>query len=119
MPRARNGVAHRKRVKKVLKLAKGYRGRRSKLYHSAKEAVMRALQYAYRDRRQKKREFRRLWIARINGAVRDHGLSYSKFIHGLDKAGIKLNRKALSNLAIEDQKAFLHIVEQAKKALAA
>jgi len=119
MPRTRSGVAHHKRVKKVLKLAKGYRGRRSKLYHSAKEAVMRALQYAYRDRRQKKREYRKLWITRINNAVRDHDLSYSKFIHGLDKAGIKLNRKILSNLAIEDQKTFSQIVEQVKKALAA
>jgi len=118
MPRTRSGVAHHKRVKKILKLAKGYRGRRSKLYHSAKEAVMRALQYAYRDRRQKKREFRKLWITRINAAVREHELSYSQFIHGLNKAGIELDRKALSNLAIEDQETFGKVVEKVKKALA-
>lgn len=117
MPRVKNGAAHHSRVKKVLKQAKGFRGRRSKLYHSAKEAVMRSLQYAYRDRRNRKREFRRLWIARINAAVREYGLSYSRFINGLNKAGIELDRKALSNLAIEDKETFAKIVEQAKKAL--
>ncbi|MDH5681521.1 MAG: 50S ribosomal protein L20 [Spirochaetota bacterium] len=117
MPRTKNGAAHHKRVKKVLKQAKGFRGRRSKLYHSAKEAVMRSLQFAYRDRRQKKREFRKLWIIRINAAVREHGLSYSRFINGLAKAGIELDRKALSNLAIEDPDTFKQIVEKAQKAL--
>ena len=118
MPRTKNGAAHHKRVKKTLKLAKGFRGRRSKLYKSAKDAVMRALSYAYRDRRQKKRVFRQLWIARINAAVREYDLSYSKFIHGLNKAGIELNRKALSNLAIEDNEAFSQVVDRVKKALA-
>ncbi|HEO65543.1 MAG TPA: 50S ribosomal protein L20 [Spirochaetes bacterium] len=118
MPRARNGVAHHKRVKKVLKQAKGFRGRRSKLYHSAKEAVMRSLQFAYRDRRRRKRDMRRLWIIRINAAVRDHDMSYSQFINGLTKAGIDLNRKVLSNMAIEDAEAFSQVVEQSKKALA-
>lgn len=117
MPRVKNGAAHHNRVKKVLKQAKGFRGRRSKLYHSAKEAVMRSLQYAYRDRKNRKREFRRLWIARINAAVREYGLSYSRFINGLNKANIELDRKVLSNLAIEDKETFAKIVEQAKKAL--
>jgi len=117
MPRTRNRVAHHKRVKKVLKQAKGFRGRRSKLYHSAKEAVMRSLQYAYRDRRQRKRDYRKLWIIRINAAVREHGLSYSQFIHGLNKAKIELDRKVLSNMAIEDSDAFKRVVEKAKKAI--
>ncbi len=117
MPRTKNGVAHRKRVKKVLKQAKGFRGGKSKLYHTAKEAVMRSLQYAYRDRRQKKREFRRLWIVRINAAVREFDLSYSQFINGLNKAGIELDRKVLSNMAIEDPETFKSVVEQAKNAI--
>ena len=117
MPRAQSGVAHHKRVKKVLKLAKGFRGRRSKIYRSAKEAVMRSLQFAYRDRRQRKRDFRRLWIVRINAAVREHGMSYSRFINGLAKAGIELDRKVLSNLAIDDPNTFKQIVEKAQSAL--
>ncbi len=118
MPRTRNGVAHHRRVKKVLKLARGFRGRRSKIYHAAKEAVMHSLFHAYKDRRRKKRDFRRLWITRIHAAVEPFGISYSKFIHGLKKANIELNRKVLSNLAIEDQAAFEKVVEKAKSAIA-
>ena len=110
--------SHR-RHKKILKLAKGYRGARSKQFKKANESIMKAGQYAYRDRKVKKREFRRLWIARINAAVREEGLSYSRFINGLNKAGITLNRKVLSNLAIEDPAAFKAVVEAAKKALEA
>ncbi len=117
MPRVKNGVVHHKRVKKVLKLAKGFRGRRSKNYHTAKEAVMRSLYSAYKDRRRKKRDFRRLWIVRINAAVREYGISYGKFIYGLNKAGIELNRKVLSNMAIEDKGTFKLIVEKAKNAI--
>lgn len=118
MPRTKNGVAHHKRVKKVLKLAKGFIGRRSKAYHIAKQSVMKSLQSAYVGRRLKKRDFRSLWIVRLNGAVREYGLSYSRFMNGLKKAGIELDRKALSNLAIEDKEAFSKVVDCAKKALA-
>ena len=117
MPRVKRGVTARARHKKVLDLAKGYRGRRSKVWRIAKQAVMRAGQYAYRDRRNKKRVFRALWIARINAAAREHGINYSRFIYGLKKSGIEMNRKALSELAIADPEAFKVLVETAKKAL--
>ena len=118
MPRVKRGVTARARHKKVLDLAKGYRGRRSKVYRVAKQAVMRAGQYAYRDRRNKKRVFRRLWIARINAATRELGLTYSQFINGMNKAGITLDRKVLSDIAVHDKAAFASIVAQAKAQLA-
>jgi len=108
------GPSSRKHRKKILKLAKGYRGMRRTSFRRAKEAVMRALYYEYRDRRLRKREFRRLWIARINAAVRLHGLSYSEFMNGLKKAGIELNRKMLADIAVRDPEAFSRIVEKAK-----
>lgn len=114
MARAIDGTKRLRRRKKILKQAKGYWGRRSKLFKPAKEAVNRALVYAYRDRRRKKREFRSLWIARISAGCRAEGLSYSHFMHGLKLAGIEVNRKALSNMAIEDPAAFSAIVAQAK-----
>ena len=117
MPRAVDGTRHKKRRKKVLKLAKGYWGRRSKLYRTAKDATAKALQYAYRDRKTKKRSFRALWITRISASCRENGISYSKFMNGLQKSGIQINRKALSNMAIEDPKAFTEIVNQAKDKL--
>ena len=119
MPRAVDGTRHAKRRKKILKQAKGYWGGRSKLYRTAKDAVAKSLQYAYRDRKTKKREFRSLWISRINAGCREHGISYSRFINGCHKAGITLNRKALSNLAIEDPTAFTEIVKRAKDAAGA
>ncbi len=112
------GPSSRKFKKKILKLAKGFRGQRKNVYRRAKEYVFRALQYQYRDRRQRKRQFRRLWIARINAAVRAHGLSYSKFMNGLSKAGINLNRKMLAEMAVRDPEGFSKIVEKAKEALA-
>jgi len=112
------GPSSRKFKKKILRLAKGFRGQRKNVYRRAKEYVFRALQYQYRDRRQRKRQFRRLWIARINAAVRAHGLSYSKFINGLSKAGINLNRKMLAEMAVRDPEGFSKIVEKAKEALA-
>ncbi len=115
MPKAKSSVASRKRRKKILKLAKGYRGGRSKLYRTAKEAVARALQYAYRDRKVKKRDFRRLWIVRINAAARIHGLSYSQFMEGLKKAEINVNRKILADLAVKDASAFAQLAEIAKQ----
>ncbi len=114
MPRAKSGVISRKRHKKVLKLAKGYRGARSKLFRVANQAVMRALAFAYRDRRQRKREFRKLWIARINAAARNNGLSYNRFINGLKQAGVDINRKMLADMAVNDEKAFSQLVEVAK-----
>jgi len=114
MPRATNNVQSRKRRKKVLKLAKGYRGARSKLYRTATEAVDRALKYAYRDRKVKKREFRKLWISRINAAVRIDNFSYSRFIMGLKKANVMLDRKILADLAVNDPKSFSQIVAVAK-----
>ncbi len=114
MPRVKRGFKARRRRNKVLKLAKGYRGARSKLFRSATEAVDRALNYAYRDRRVKKRDFRALWIVRINAAARDNGLSYSRLIHGLKKAEIGLDRKIMAQLAVDDPKAFTALVEQAK-----
>ena len=118
MPRVKRGVTARARHKKVLKLSKGFRGRRNNVYRVAKQAVMKAGQYAYRDRRTKKRVFRRLWIARINAATRELGLTYSQFINGMTKAGITLDRKVLADIAVHDKAAFAGIVEQAKAKLA-
>ncbi|MFP3158516.1 MAG: 50S ribosomal protein L20 [Hydrogenobaculum sp.] len=112
------GRSSKKFRKKVLKLAKGYRGQKSRVYRKAKEAVIRALKYQYRDRRQRKRQFRALWIARINAACRANGITYSKFINGLKKAGINLNRKSLSQIAILDPQAFKELVEKAKQYVA-
>ena len=117
MPRVNHAVATKKRKKKVLKLAKGYWGGRSRLFRTAQEAVDRAQAYAYRDRRQRKRDFRRLWIVRINAAARLNGISYSQLVHGLDKAGIDLNRKILADLAVRDPSAFTAVVEQARSHL--
>ena len=119
MSRAIDGTKRKNRRVKILKLAKGFRGDRKSNYKPAKDAVVKALSHAYVDRRDRKHEFRSLWIARINAAVRDEGLTYSRFIDGVNKAGIKLNRKALSNLAIEDPVAFKAVVESAKNALKA
>ena len=117
MARVKGGNIHKKRRVKVLKLAKGYFGSKHKLYKSAKEQVMHSLKYAYRDRRQNKREMRKLWITRINAACRNNDISYSKFINGLNKAGITINRKMLSEIAIADEKAFTNLVTIAKDAL--
>ncbi len=114
MARIKVGVTAHRRHKKILKLAKGYRGTRSRLFKKANESVMKALSYALRDRRAKKREFRKLWIARINAATRANGMSYSKFICGLTKAGVTVNRKMLADLAISDAAAFAKLVEVAK-----
>jgi len=114
MPRSTNAVVSRQRRKKVLKAAKGYRGGRSKLFKTAKESVHKALQYAYRDRRQRKREFRKLWIARINAAARQHGLSYSEFIHAIKKAEINLSRNILADIAVREPEAFAALVKQVK-----
>ena len=118
MPRARNTVASRARRKKVLKQARGYYGARSRTFRVAKQAVIKAGQYAYRDRRQRKRQFRALWIVRINAAAREHGLSYSMFIAGLKKAAVDLDRKVLADLAIHEPEAFAALAAQAKAALA-
>jgi large subunit ribosomal protein L20 len=118
MPRVKRGVIARARHKKILALAKGYRGRRGNVFRVAKEAVMKAGQYAYRDRRQKKRQFRQLWIVRINAAARLNGLSYSRFINGLKKASIEIDRKILSDIAVHDKATFTALVEKAKAALA-
>ena len=115
MPRTTNSVASRRRRKKVLKAARGYRGGRSKLYRTADDAVNRALSYAYRDRRQKKRNFRSLWIVRINAAARLNGLSYSSLINGLKKADISVDRKVLANLAVTDPAAFSALAQQARQ----
>ncbi len=119
MPRATNSPASRKRRKKVLKYAKGYFGNKSKLFRYAKDAVQHAWQYAYRDRKKKKGEFRGLWIVRLNAACREAGISYSRFIEGLKAANITLDRKVLSDLAIRDQVAFKAVVKQAQAALQA
>lgn len=119
MPRVKRGVTARARHKKVLALAKGYRGRRKNVYRIAKQAVMKAGQYAYRDRRQKKRQFRQLWIARINAASRECGLAYSRFMNGLKKAGIEVDRKVLADMAVFDKPAFAAFVEKAKAQLTA
>jgi large subunit ribosomal protein L20 len=119
MPRVKRGVTARARHKKVLEMAKGYRGRRKNVYRIAKEAVMKAGQYAYRDRRQRKRQFRALWIVRINAAARELGMTYSVFINGLKKAAIDMDRKVLADLAVFDKPAFARIAEQAKASLSA
>lgn len=113
--RVKRGVAAHRRHKKYLAMAKGYRGGRSRLYRTAREAVERGLVYAYRDRKAKKRTFRALWIQRINAAVREYGLSYSKFMHGLEKAGIELNRKMLADMAVRAKDDFSALVEVVKK----
>jgi len=118
MPRVKRGVTARARHKKVLKQAKGFRGRRKNVYRIAKQAVMKAGQYAYRDRRQKKRQFRALWIARINAAVRELGMSYSVFMAGLKRANIDIDRKVLADLAVADKAAFAKIAGQVKASLA-
>ncbi len=118
MPRVKRGVQAKARHKKVLKQAKGYYGARSRVYRVAKQAVIKAGQYAYRDRRQRKRQFRALWIARINAAARENGLSYSRLMNGLDRAGIEVDRKVLADLAVTDREAFRAVAEQAKAALA-
>lgn len=117
MPRVKRGVASRARRKKVLELAKGYYGARSRQFKVAKQAVIKAGQYAYRDRRQRKRQFRNLWIIRINAGAREHGLSYSRFIAGLKKVGIEVDRKVLADLAMNEPTAFAVLAEQAKAAL--
>ena len=119
MPRIKRSVASRARRKRILKAARGYYGARSRTFKVAKQAVIRAGQYAYRDRRQRKRQFRQLWIIRINAAAREHGLSYSRFIAGLKNAGIEVDRKVLADLAVHEPKVFCTIVDQAKAALAA
>lgn len=117
MPRVKRGVTAKARHKKIMKQAKGYYGARSRVYRVAKQAVIKAGQYAYRDRRQKKRQFRALWITRINAAARDCGLSYSRLIDGLKKAGIELDRKVLADMAVHDMQGFAAVAEQAKAAL--
>ncbi len=117
MPRVKKGVTAHRRHKKILKLAKGYRGSKSKLFKKANETVMKALYYARRDRRAKKGEFRKLWIARINAAARINGISYSQLINGLKKAGVEVNRKMLADLAVSDMPAFGKLVETAKSQL--
>jgi large subunit ribosomal protein L20 len=118
MARVKRGVTARAKHKKVLKAAKGYRGARSRVFRAAKQAVVKAGQYAYRDRRVKKREFRALWIQRINAGARQHELSYSRFIAGLARAGVALDRKVLADLAVNDKAAFAALAAQAKAALA-
>lgn len=115
MARVKGSVATRKRRKRILKLAKGYYGAKHKLFKTAKEQVMNSYYYAFRDRRQKKRDFRKLWIARINAAARMNGLSYSKLMHGLKLADIEVNRKMLADIAIADAAAFTALAEEAKK----
>ncbi|MBS8265162.1 50S ribosomal protein L20 [Mesobacillus sp. AQ2] len=115
MPRVKGGTVTRKRRKKVIKLAKGYFGSKHTLYKVANQQVMKSLMYAFRDRRQKKRDFRKLWIARINAAARMNGLSYSRMMHGLKLAGIEVNRKMLAELAVSDAAAFAQLAETAKQ----
>ena len=115
MPRVKRGNKRRKKRKKVLKLAKGYFGSKSKLYRPATEQVLKSLNYAYRDRKQKKRNFRKLWITRINAAARQHDLSYSRFIYGLKEADIHINRKMLAELAVNDSEGFAELVSLAKE----
>lgn len=117
MPRVKRGVTARARHKKILAMAKGFRGRRNNVFRIAKQAVMRAGQYAYRDRRNRKRDFRRLWIARINAAARELGLPYSVFMNGLKKAAIAIDRKVLADLAVFDRGAFAALADQAKAVL--
>ncbi len=115
MPRVKGGPHTRRRHKKVLKLTKGHRGTKHRLYRRAHESMLKALSYAYRHRRERKRDFRRLWITRINAAAREHGLSYSQFIGRLKEAGVEINRKMLADLAISDPAAFSELVELAKQ----
>lgn len=117
MPRAITGTVHKKRASAILKRTKGFRGSRSKLYRVAKNAMFRALDFAYTGRKRKKRDYRRLWIARINAACRNEDITYSQFTHGLKLAGVELNRKILANLAIEDSNTFSKLVEKAKSKL--
>lgn len=117
MPRVKGGTVTRRRRKKILKLAKGYFGSKHRLYKVANQQVMKSLMYAYRDRRQRKRDFRKLWITRINAAARMNGLSYSRLMHGLKLAGIEVNRKMLADLAVSDAKAFTELVNAAKAQL--
>jgi large subunit ribosomal protein L20 len=117
LPRVRGGPRARRRHKKVLKLTKGQRGTKHALYRRANEAMLKSLWYAYRDRRNRKRDFRRLWITRINAAARLNGLSYSRFMHGLGKAGVEIDRKILAELAVNDADAFAELTEVAKGAL--
>ncbi|XOZ33810.1 50S ribosomal protein L20 [Halomonadaceae bacterium KBTZ08] len=119
MPRVKRGVVARRRHKKIMKQAKGYYGARSRVYRVAKQAVIKAKQYAYRDRKQRKRQFRALWIARINAGARANGLSYSRLIAGLKKANVEVDRKVLADLAMNEKQAFSAVVEKAKSALAA
>ena len=119
MPRVKRGVASRARRKKILKQARGYYGARSRTFKTAKQAVIKAGQYAYRDRRAKKREFRALWIVRINAAAREHGLSYSRFIAGLKKANVDMDRRVLADLAMNQKETFGVLAQQARDALAA
>ena len=119
MPRTTNAVARRKRRKKVLKQAKGYWGRKHSSYRFANEQLMRSGAYAYRDRRNRKRDFRRLWITRINAAARQEGMSYSQLIHGLDQAGVEVNRKMLADIAVNDPEGFRRFVDLAREAAAA
>jgi len=115
MPRTKRGNVARNRRKKILKLARGYYGSKSKLFRIANQQLMKSLAYAYRDRRQRKRDFRKLWIARINAAARASGMSYSRFISGLKKADVQINRKVLADLAVNDKEAFARLVEVAKE----
>lgn len=117
MPRVTNAPASRRRRKRVLKQASGYFGNKSRLYRYATDAVDHALQYAYRDRRRKKRTWRSLWIVRLNAACRAHGLTYSRFMEGLNQAGVKLDRKVMADIAVRDEAGFLKLVEQARDAL--
>ncbi len=117
MPRVKGGVVSRRRRKKVLKLAKGYFGSKHTLYRTANEQVMRSMKYAFRDRKQRKRNFRKLWITRINAQARVEGISYSQLMNGLHKANIDINRKMLADMAVNDQKAFKLLVEKAQAAL--
>jgi len=112
--RVKRGKTAHRRHKKYLKMAKGYRGARSKLYRTARETVERALCYAYRDRKQRKRDFRKLWIVRINAAAREYGLSYSRFMHGLNEAGVAVNRKVLADMAVNEKAAFAKLAEMVK-----
>lgn len=118
MPRAKGGTVTRRRHKKIIKLTSGQYGTRSKLFRRANEAMMKSLWYAYRDRRRRRRDLRRLWITRINAAARQHGMSYSRFIHGLKQANIELDRKSLADIAVRDAGTFGQIVEEAQKAIA-
>jgi len=117
MPRVKGGTVTRSRHKRILKLAKGYYGSKHKLFRTAKQQVMKSGQYAYRDRKQRKREFRKLWIARINAAARMNDISYSQLMHGLKVAGVDINRKMLADLAVHDEAGFTSLVNQAKAAI--